>query len=117
MELSRQKTYKKVFDMACADLLCLDLKAQCRNGGIHYEKNGAKAPSLKSPSSTSISALRYRNSPLSAPARALRSTSSQGSSFYITWSMLQAYPFLKNRYPMKISGPEQDITCPCLKKG
>ncbi|MBA4418214.1 MAG: hypothetical protein C0392_09945 [Syntrophus sp. (in: bacteria)] len=40
MELTKQKTYKKVFDMACADLLRLDLQEQSRKGDIRYEEKG-----------------------------------------------------------------------------
>ncbi len=41
MELKKQKAYKSVFDMACADFLRLDPSTQCRNAGADYRGQGS----------------------------------------------------------------------------
>jgi hypothetical protein len=38
VNLVKQKTYKKVFDIACEDILRLDIKKQARNCGVRMEE-------------------------------------------------------------------------------
>jgi hypothetical protein len=42
VELTKQKVYKRVFDIACADLLLLDVSRKSRDAGVPCREQGAK---------------------------------------------------------------------------
>jgi len=42
VELRKQKVYKTVFDMACADLLLLDVRRKSRDAGVRCYEQGSK---------------------------------------------------------------------------